>query len=224
MGSNMIMIHPGNMDRGGVRQSQDDMQSLELSDYEALRDRTAYISAISPNVSSSGQFIYGNNNYPSSMYGVNADYLDIRKITIASGEIFTEQDIKQAAKVCLLGQTVIDNLFPNGEDPIGKVVRFNKIPFTVIGTLTAKGTNTMGMDQDDVVLAPYTTVMKRVLAVDYLQGLFASALSEDMTDEAIDEITEILRQQHKLKDDADDDFEIRSQQELSQDVNTASTD
>ncbi len=222
MGSNMIMIHPGNMDRGGVRQSQDDMQSLELSDYEALRDRTAYISAISPNVSSSGQFIYGNNNYPSSMYGVNADYLDIRKITIASGEIFTEQDIKQAAKVCLLGQTVIDNLFPNGEDPIGKVVRFNKIPFTVIGTLTAKGTNTMGMDQDDVVLAPYTTVMKRVLAVDYLQGLFASALSEDMTDEAIDEITEILRQQHKLKDDADDDFEIRSQQELSEMMNSTS--
>jgi putative ABC transport system permease protein len=222
MGSNMIMIHPGNMDRGGVRQSQDDMQSLELSDYEALRDRTAYISAISPNVSSSGQFIYGNNNYPSSMYGVNADYLDIRKITIADGEIFTEQDIKQAAKVCLLGQTVIDNLFPNGEDPIGKVVRFNKIPFTVIGTLTAKGTNTMGMDQDDVVLAPYTTVMKRVLAVDYLQGLFASALSEDMTDEAIDEITEILRQQHKLKDDADDDFEIRSQQELSEMMNSTS--
>jgi putative ABC transport system permease protein len=222
MGSNMIMIHPGNMDRGGVRQSQDDMQSLELSDYEALRDRTAYISAISPNVSSSGQFIFGNNNYPSSMYGVNADYLDIRKITIASGEIFTEQDIKQAAKVCLLGQTVIDNLFPNGEDPIGKVVRFNKIPFTVIGTLTAKGTNTMGMDQDDVVLAPYSTVMKRVLAVDYLQGLFASALSEDMTDEAIDEITEILRQQHKLKDDADDDFEIRSQQELSEMMNSTS--
>jgi putative ABC transport system permease protein len=222
MGSNMIMIHPGNMDRGGVRQSQDDMQSLELSDYEALRDRTAYISAISPNVSSSGQFIFGNNNYPSSMYGVNADYLDIRKITIASGEIFTEQDIKQAAKVCLLGQTVIDNLFPNGEDPIGKVVRFNKIPFTVIGTLTAKGTNTMGQDQDDVVLAPYSTVMKRVLAVDYLQGLFASALSEDMTDEAIDEITEILRQQHKLKDDADDDFEIRSQQELSEMMNSTS--
>jgi putative ABC transport system permease protein len=156
------------------------------------------------------------------MYGVNADYLDIRKITIADGEIFTEQDIKQAAKVCLLGQTVIDNLFPNGEDPIGKVVRFNKIPFTVIGTLTAKGTNTMGMDQDDVVLAPYTTVMKRVLAVDYLQGLFASALSEDMTDEAIDEITEILRQQHKLKDDADDDFEIRSQQELSEMMNSTS--
>lgn len=222
MGSNMIMIHPGNMDRGGVRQSADDMQSLEVADYEALRTRTAYLSAISPNVSSSGQFIVGNNNYPSTMYGVNAEYLDIRKITLQEGECFTEQDVKQASKVCLLGKTVIDNLFPNGEDPIGKVVRFNKIPFTVIGTLTPKGTNTMGMDQDDMVIAPYTTVMKRVLAVDYLQGIFASALSEDMTDQAIDEITEVLRQQHKLKEDADDDFEIRSQQELSEMLNSTS--
>ncbi len=222
MGSNMIMIHPGNMQRGGVRQSADDMQTLEVADYEAIRDNTRHISAVSPSVNSGGQFINGNNNYPSTIYGVTPDYLDIRKVKVKEGTIFTDQDIKSAAKVCLLGKTVIDNLFPNGEDPIGRVVRFNKIPFTVIGTLEEKGTNSMGMDQDDVVLAPYTTVMKRVLAIDYIQGLYASAIDENMTDEAIDELTEILRTRHRLKEEADDDFEIRSQQELSEMMNSTS--
>ncbi|MCM1504712.1 MAG: ABC transporter permease [Muribaculum sp.] len=222
MGSNMIMIHPGNMQRGGVRQSADDMQTLEVADYEALRENAKYISAISPSVNSGGQLINGNNNYPSTIYGITPDYLEIRKVKVKEGDIFDEQDIKTAAKVCLLGKTVVDNLFPDGENPIGRVVRFNKIPFTVIGVLEEKGTNSMGMDQDDVVLAPYTTIMKRVLAIDYIQGLFASALDEDHTDQAIDEITEILRQQHKIKEDADDDFEIRSQQELSQMMNSTS--
>ncbi len=222
MGSNMIMIHPGNMQRGGVRQSADDMQTLDVADYETIRDQAAYISAISPQVNSGGQFINGNNNYPSTIYGISPDYLDIRKVKVKEGAMFTEQDIKSAAKVCLLGKTVIDNLFPNGEDPVGKVVRFNKIPFTVVGTLEEKGTNSMGMDQDDVVLAPYTTIMKRVLAIDYIQGLFASALDENFTDEAIDEITAILREQHRLKEDADDDFTIRSQQELSEMMNSTS--
>lgn len=222
MGSNMIMIHPGSMSRGGVRQSADDMQTLKVADYEALRDNSAFISAISPSVNSSGQFIYGNNNYPSSIYGVTPDYLEIRKVEVEDGDIFTEQDVKSAAKVCLLGKTVIDQLFTNGENPVGKVVRFNKIPFTVIGTLEEKGTNSMGMDQDDVVLAPYTTIMKRVLAIDYIQGLYASAIDESLTDEAIDEITRTLRTQHKLKEDADDDFEVRSQQELSQMMNSTS--
>lgn len=198
------------------------MQTLEVADYETIRDQAAYISAISPQVNSGGQFINGNNNYPSTIYGITSDYLDIRKVKVKEGAMFTEQDIKSAAKVCLLGKTVIDNLFPNGEDPVGKIVRFNKIPFTVVGTLEEKGTNSMGMDQDDVVLAPYTTIMKRVLAIDYIQGLFASALDEDFTDEAIDEITAILREQHRLKEDADDDFTIRSQQELSEMMNSTS--
>lgn len=222
MGSNMIMIHPGNMERGGVRQSADDMQTLEVADYEALRDESNYVRSVSPNVSSGGQFISGNNNYPSTVYGVTPDYLDIRKVKVADGEIFNEQDIKSAAKVCLLGQTVIDNLFPDGANPIGRVIRFNKIPFTVIGTLESKGTNSMGMDQDDVVLAPYTTIMKRVLSTEHLQGIYCSALSEDMTEQAIDEITEILRACHKLKSDTDDDFSIRSQQELSEMMNSTS--
>ncbi len=222
MGSNMIMIHPGNMQRGGVRQSSDDMQTLRVEDFEALQSETGYVSAVSPSVNSAGQFINGNNNYPSSIYGVTPEYMDIRKVKVQDGDMFTEQDIKSAAKVCLLGKTVIDNLFPNGEDPIGKVVRFNKIPFTVIGTLEPKGSNSMGMDQDDVVLAPYTTVMKRILAVDYLQSIYCSALSEDVSEQAIDEITEVLRTNHKLKDDAEDDFTIRSQQELSEMMNSTS--
>lgn len=222
MGSNMIMIHPGNMQRGGVRQSADDMQTLQVEDYQTILEQAKYISAVSPSVNSAGQFINGNNNYPSTIYGITPDYLDIRKVKIQDGIMFSEQDIKSAAKVCLLGKTVIDNLFPNGEDPVGRVVRFNEIPFTVIGTLEPKGTNSMGMDQDDVVLAPYTTIMKRVLAIDYIQSLFASAKDESLTDQAIDEVTGILRANHKLKDNADDDFTIRSQQELSQMMNSTS--
>lgn len=221
MGSNMIMIHPGNMQRGGVRQSSDDMQTLKIADYEALQSLPG-ITAISPSVNSSGQFVNGNNNYPSTVYGITPDYLDIRKLKVKDGAMFTEHDIKSAAKVCVLGKTVADNLFPNGEDPVGRVIRFGKIPLTVIGLLESKGTNSMGMDQDDVVLAPYTTVMKRMLAIDYLQGLFASAADESKTDETIDEITEILRSQHKIKDGDEDDFEIRSQQELSEMMNSTS--
>ena len=222
MGSNMIMIHPGGDRRGGVRQSADDMQTLKMADYEALRTDAPSLAAVSPSVNSGGQFINGTNNWPSSLYGISPEYLEIRKIKVGEGEMFSDQDIKSAAKVCLLGKTVVDNLFPDGSSPIGRTVRFNKIPLTVIGVLEPKGTNSMGMDQDDVVLAPYTTVMKRVLAVDYLQSLFASALTEDMTDQAIDEITGILRTNHRLAPEADDDFTIRSQQELSQMMNSTS--
>ena len=167
MGSNMIMIHPGNMQRGGVRQSSDDMQTIKIEDFEALQNVPG-VAAISPSVNSAGQLVNGNNNYPSSIYGITPDYLDIRKLKIKEGAMFTEHDIKSAAKVCVLGKTVVDNLFPNGEEPLGKVIRFGKIPMTIIGVLEPKGTNSMGMDQDDVVLAPYTTVMKRILAIDYL--------------------------------------------------------
>lgn len=221
MGSNMIMIHPGNMQRGGVRQSSDDMQTLEVADYEALRSLPG-VAAISPQVGSSGQLVNGNNNYPSSITGITSDYLDIRKLKIKDGSMFTDHDVKSAAKVCILGKTVVDNLFPNGENPVGRVIRFGKIPMTVVGVLESKGTNSMGQDQDDVVLAPYTTVMKRILAIDHIQGIFASATNEEETEETIDAITEILRQRHKIQDGADNDFEIRSQQELSEMMNSTS--
>ena len=179
-----------------------------------------FLSAISPNVSSSGQLIAGNNNYPSSVSGVGLEYLDIRQLSVESGDMFTEADIQSSAKVCVIGKTIVDNLFPDGSDPIGKIIRFNKIPFRVVGVLKAKGYNSMGQDQDNIVLAPYTTVMKRLLAVTYLQGVFASALSEDMTEYATDEITEILRRNHKLKASDEDDFTIRTQQELSTMLNS----
>lgn len=215
MGSNMIMIHPGAEMRGGVRQDPSAMQTLKLDDFKSLQDETNFLSAVSPNVSSSGQLINGANNYPSSVTGVSPEYLEIRQLSIENGTMFTNADIQSSAKVCVIGKTIVDNLFPDGSDPIGKVIRFNKIPFKVVGVLKSKGYNSMGMDQDDVVLAPYTTVMKRLLAVTYLQGIFASALTEDMTDNATEEITTILRKNHKLKESDDDDFTIRSQQELS---------
>ncbi len=217
MGSNMIMINPGNMDKrgGGVRQSASSMQTIKLEDYKGIVEKAKHVSVASPSVSSNGQFIYGANNYPSSIYGVSTEYLEIRKLSIGEGDMFTDQDIQGSTKVCVVGKTVVDNLFTSGEDPIGKVVRFNKIPFRIVGVLTAKGYNSMGMDQDDIVLAPYTTIQKRVLAVTYLQGIYASAVSEDMTSKATEEISEIMRANHKLKDSEEDDFSIRSQEELS---------
>ena len=204
MGSNMIMISPGADRRGGVQQDASSMETLKLTDYEALKDECKYIKAISPTVSSSGQFIYGNENTPSSMTGANPEYLEIRQLKVADGEMFTDADIKSSAKVCLLGNTVVENLFPDGSDPIGKVIRFNAIPFRVIGVMEKKGYNSMGMDQDDYVLAPYTTVMKRILAQNYLQQIIASAVTEGVTEQATDEMTTILRRTHKLKDATDD--------------------
>lgn len=220
MGSNIIMIHPGGERRGGVRMDPSEMQTLKIENYRTLRDECIYLSGISPNVSSSGQLISGNNNYPSSVTGVGLDYLDIRQLKIAEGAMFTETDIHTSAKVCVIGKTIADNLFPDGSDPLGRTIRFNQVPFRVVGVLESKGYNSMGMDQDDIVLAPYTTVMKRLLAVTYLEGIFASALSEDMTDYATEEITRILRREHKLKEGEADDFDIRSQQELSEMLNT----
>ena len=226
MGSNMIMISPGADRRGGVQQDASSMETLKLTDYQALKDECKYIKAISPVVSSTGQFIYGNENTPSTITGVNQDYLEIRQLKVADGEMFTDTDIKTSAKVCLLGQTVVDNLFPDGSDPIGRVIRFNSIPFRVIGVMQKKGYNSMGMDQDDYVLAPYTSVMKRILAQTYLGQILASAITEDVTDQATDEMTSILRRTHKLKDATettegdDNDFNIRSQEELASMMNS----
>lgn len=225
-GSNMIMISPGADMRGGVRQDASSMETLKQADYQSIKEDCNYISAISPTVNSSGQWIYGNNNTQSSIYGVNQDYLSIRQLKVADGEMFTDTDIKAAAKVCILGQTVVDYLFPDGSDPIGKVVRFNSIPFRVVGVLQKKGYNSMGLDQDDLVLAPYTTVMKRILAQTYLGGIVCSAITEEASQPAQDQISEILRRNHKLKDatettEADeDDFNIRSQEEISSMMNS----
>ena len=224
MGSNMIMIRPG-QDRGpgGARQDASEMQTLKLKDYELLKENCRYLAAISPSVSSGGQFVAGNSNTPSTIYGISADYLEIRQLKVQDGEMFTDEDIRTSAKVCVIGKTVADNLFPNGEDPVGRTIRFKSIPFRVVGVLKSKGYNSFGMDQDDLVLAPYTTVMKRILSVTYLQGINASALTEGMTQEAIDEITNLLRESHRIKAGVDEDnFNIRSQEEMAAMMNSTS--
>ena len=213
MGSNMIMIHPGGDMRGGVRLDADDMESLKLKDMEDIREKTRYVSYVSPAVNSAGQ----------AVYGVTLDYLEIRRYKIADGDAFSEQEIKTAAKVCLVGKTVVDELFPAGENPVGRVIRFGTIPFRIVGVLESKGYNSMGMDQDDLIVAPYTTVQKRILAITHLQEIVCSSLSEACTDEAIAEISDILRTNHRLKATDDDDFSIRSQQELSS-MLTSTTD
>lgn len=215
MGSNMIMIHPGEDMRGGVRLSADDMQTLKVKDFEDIRQECGHVSLVSPSVNSTGQAVYGANNTPTSVYGVNEEFLDIRGYKVQDGDIFSEQDIKTAAKVCLVGKTVIGQLFTNGENPVGKVIRFGSIPFRIVGVLESKGYNSMGMDQDNLIITPYTTVMKRILAITYLQEIVCSALSEEYTDKAIEEVSSVLRRNHKLKESDDDDFNIRSQQELS---------
>ena len=199
MGSNMIMIHPGGDRRGGVRLDAADMESLKLKDLEAIQTQARYISYISPSVNSYGQAIFGANNTPTTVYGISPEYLDIRRYKVEEGDIFSEQDVKTAAKVCLVGKSVVDELFPDGESPVGKVIRFGKIPLRIVGVLESKGYNSMGMDQDDLILAPYTTVQKRILAITHLQSITCSALSEEYTDQAIEEITQILRTHHKLK-------------------------
>ena len=220
MGSNIIMVHPGGDRRGGVRLDPSEMQTLKIKNYETLRSECMYLAAVSPYVTASGQLVCGNNNYPSSVTGAGTEYISIRQLAVEDGAMFTEADIKTSAKVCVIGKTIVDNLFPDGGDPIGKIIRFNQVPLKVIGVLESKGYNSMGMDQDDIVLAPYTTVMKRMLAITHFNGIFASALSEDMTDYATAEIRTILRREHRLKDSDSDDFTIRTQQELSEMLNT----
>ena len=215
MGSNMIMIQPGADMRGGVRQDASAMETLKLQDYEDIVNETRYVSATSPSVNSSGQAIYGANNAPTTVYGISPDYMEIRRYEVEDGDMFSDQDVQTAAKVCVIGKTVVDNLFPGGENPVGKVIRFQKLPFRVVGVLKSKGYNSMGMDQDDLILAPYTTIQKKILAITHLQSITCSALKEEYTDQAIDEISEILRRNHRLRETDDDDFTIRSMQELS---------
>jgi putative ABC transport system permease protein len=213
MGTNLLTIRPGADMRGGVRQDPSAMQTLKVADYERILREKRFVTKVSPEVTASGQAIYGNNNTTSSMYGESVDYIDIRQWTIEEGECFTEEDIKKAAKVCLIGATVVKELF-GSVDPIGKTIRFKSIPMRVIGVLKSKGYNNWGMDQDNVIISPYTTVMKRIAAQTWFSSIVCSAVTEELTDAAIEELTQMLRDNHKLKEEAVDDFTIRSQAEM----------
>jgi putative ABC transport system permease protein len=214
MGTNMITVQPASNLNGGVRIAGSSFQTLTAKDITALKAGAQYITEISPAVSSKGQAINGALNWPTTMSGVAPEYLDIRKLTLKDGIAFTQNDVKTSAKVCLIGQTVIDNLFPNGENPIGKVIRFGNIPFQIIGMLTPKGFNAFGQDQDDILIAPYTTVQKRILATIYYTNIYASAANEAVTDNAVTEMTNTLRDSHRLRSNEDNDFTVRTQQEL----------
>ena len=213
MGTNLLTIRPGADMRGGVRQDPSAMQTLKMADYERIMREKKFVSKVSPEVTASGQAIYGNNNTTTSMYGESMEYLDIKQWSVEEGDCFTEEDIKKAAKVCVIGATVVKELF-NGHDPIGKTIRFKSIPMRVVGVLKAKGYNSWGMDQDNVVIAPYTTVMKRIAAQTYFSSIVCSALTEELSDAAIEELTQMLRDNHTLKGEAADDFTIRSQAEM----------
>ena len=214
MGTNMITVQPASNLNGGVRIAGTSFQTLTAKDITALKAGAQYITELSPAVTSRGQAINGALNWPTQMSGVSPEYLDIRKLTLRDGIAFTQNDVRTSAKVCLIGQTVIDNLFPNGENPIGKVIRFGNIPFQIIGVLAPKGFNAFGQDQDDLIIAPYTTVQKRILATIYYSNIYASAANEQVTDAAVTEMTNILRDSHRLRSTEDNDFTVRTQQEL----------
>lgn len=214
MGTNLINIMPASQNRGGVQQGRSSSPTLVVEDVTYLKNNSTLVNAISPELDGNGQIVYGSNNWPTQIYSGNEDYSFIKKYEVESGRIYSTKEIKTAAKVCLVGQTVVDNVFSEGEDPIGKTIRFNSIPFKVIGILKEKGDNTFGQDQDDMVLAPYTTVMKRLFRQTHLRAIVVSAKSEELITETTAEITELLRRSHKLDDSEEDDFEIRTQEEL----------
>ena len=220
MGSNMITVLPASNLNGGVKIAGSSFQTLTSKDIDALQRKAKFITSISPSVSARGQSINGALNWPTMIQGVNPAYLDIRKLTLKDGIPFSDNDLLTSAKVCLIGQTVINNLFPNGENPIGKVIRFGRIPFQVIGILNPKGNNAFGQDQDDILIAPCTTVQNRILASIYYQNIYASAINEQATDSATAEITSILRESHRLKPADTNDFTVRTQEEL---INTLSS-
>ena len=222
MGTNLIMIMPNMQQRGGVSLGASSSMVLKMSDVEALRNEAnqLYLAEVSPQVSANGQVIYGNQNTQTTVYGVSEEYLAIRKLTIESGRIFNASEVRGMSKVCILGQTVVENLFGEGSDPVGMTIRIKNLPFEIIGVLEDKGESGMGQDQDDLILAPYTTVQRRLAAIDYINGIYASAVTEEKSAAAIEEVTEILRRTHKLKESEEDDFRVMSQSELLETVSS----
>lgn len=212
MGSNMITIRAGSERVGGVRIDDGSQQSITLKDVEAISKKARYIDKVSPIVQKSGQTIHGANNYPSTMYGVYPDYLAIKKMDLSKGSMFTERHVSQSSKVVVIGQTVVENIFGN-EDPIGKTIRFKNTPFLVIGVLESKGENTFGQDQDNVILAPFTTVQKRILAITYINSIVVSAINEESATKAVEEVTQILQKVHN-SDGTNNPFRIMSMEEL----------
>ncbi len=190
-------------------------QTITQTDYHSLLEKSKYLKAVCPMVYSSGQFINGKNNHSGSVQGVNNEFLDINGLSISEGDMFTDAEVKGSAKVCIIGKTVVDKLFTNGADPIGTVIRINTMPVRVVGVLKSKGRTPFGQDQDDIVLMPYTTVMKRMTSQDYFDMIYVAATSKEMASLAKEDVTEILRENHKLKEDDMQDFRVNSLEEAT---------
>jgi putative ABC transport system permease protein len=214
MGTNMIMVMPNFQRRGGVSLGTSNSNVMRMSDVIAIRNEASSVAAVSPEIRANGQVIFGNQNTQTTIYGVSEEYLGIRKLNIENGRVFTDQEVKSMAKVCIIGQTVKENLFGANADPVGLSIRIKNLPFQVIGVLEDKGESGMGQDQDDLIVAPYTTVQRRLAAIDYINGINASAISEEKSAKAMTEVEEILRRTHKLKDSDENDFRVMSQSEL----------
>jgi len=214
MGTNMIFAMPGADMQRGVTQSKSTTESMKLKDVEEIIKLSPNLINVTPIVTSGGQAIYKSNNWPTTITGANPSYLSIRQYEISDGRNYTEKESKSFAKVCLIGHTIVENLFPDGKDPIGQTIRFQNIPLKIIGVIKEKGENSMGSDQDDLIIAPFTCVQKRILAISYINSIMGSAASTEVNDKAIEEMTLALRKSHKIKDGDDDDFNIRSQSEM----------
>ncbi len=215
MGTNALMIFPGATNLGGISSGQGGSVHLTEDDANALRKST-WLEAVSPIVNTSAQIIAGSNNWATHVTGATPDYFTIRNWPIVNGSAFTDADARTGTKVCVLGQTVATNLFGEGVDPVGQMIRIKNEPFTVVGLLEEKGANAFGQDQDDIVIAPFATVQKRLMGITWVNMIMASSISAEATTPATQDITAILRQQHKLLPSDDNDFQIRSQVEIEQ--------
>jgi len=214
LGTNVLMIFPGVQQQGGVRSAAGSAVTLTEEDAQAIESDCQAVQYLSPGSMAFGQIIAGNLNWSGLIQGVGVDYLEIREWPLAYGEFFTDQDVKAATKVCVLGKTIADNLFPD-TSPVDQMIRIRNVPFKVVGVLTAKGQNAMGQDQDDVILAPYTTVIRRLSHWPNLRYILVSATSLGEMNTAQSQITEVLRMRHRIQPYDPDDFTIRNQTDLA---------
>jgi putative ABC transport system permease protein len=219
MGNNLVMVFSGNMSRGGVRGGFGMNATLTERDYEALRRDVPGVVGVSPEVRANVQAAVGNQNTAVDVRGVSSDFAEIRAWRFQGGENFTEADVRDAAKVCLIGNTTATTLFGAGVSPLGQILRLKNVPFVVVGWLAPKGANAFGSDQDDVILAPHTSVMKRLSGDTRFRMLSLQAASADALGEVTNELASVLRQTHQITEGKDDDFSIRTQQEMSEFAN-----
>jgi putative ABC transport system permease protein len=214
LGTNMLIIIPGSMTKGGMRTGFGTVTTLLDEDAQAIRDECPTVQLVSPVVTTAAQAVFQNQNWGSSIMGTDPEFQRIKNWPLARGEFFTMQDVKAATKVCVLGKTVAEKLFGT-QNPVGQILRVKRIPFRIIGVLTEKGQTTFGQDQDDTVIIPYTTAQKRLMGITYLSMIMASAVSKERIPDAQSQITTLLRQRHHIPKGDDDDFTVRNLADLT---------